>query len=142
MNRPDGKRTAPTAHGQQYMDVYVISHRGAYRYDPVANRLELVREGDFKGRISAQSFVGKASHVLVFVADLGKLTGPAGETEAHSGWAHATAGAIAENVALMAAGKGIGACVVAGFDHGFVSELLGLSGAQEPLYVMPVGYPR
>lgn len=52
-----------------------------------------------------------------------------------------TAGTISQNVALMAAAKGIGTGVVGGIDARSISETLHLSPSQEPLYVMPLGYP-
>lgn len=140
VNRPDGKRTAPSAHGEQYIDVYVITGQGAWRYDAPAQRLEQVREGDFKERLSSQEHVGKAPVVLVFVADLGRLSGASPEQKRD--WAHATAGTMAQNVALMAAAKNLGTGMVGGINARAISEVLQLSRSQEPLYVMPLGYRR
>lgn len=54
VNRPDGRRTAPSAHGEQYIDLYVITDRGSYRYDALEHRLEFRREGRFKKQIPGQ----------------------------------------------------------------------------------------
>src|SRR5512137_936385 len=41
INRPDGKRTAPSAKNNQETDIYVILKQGAYVYDAKANQLNL-----------------------------------------------------------------------------------------------------
>ena len=47
VNRPDGKRTAPTAHGRQYIDIYVAADRGVYLYDAPGHKLvEVADRGD------------------------------------------------------------------------------------------------
>ena len=33
MNRPDGRRTAPTARNRQYIEIYLVGDAGAWRYD-------------------------------------------------------------------------------------------------------------
>src|ERR1035438_4621750 len=42
INRPDGKRTAPSAKNCQETDLYVILKQGAYLYDAKSNKLNLV----------------------------------------------------------------------------------------------------
>lgn len=139
VNRPDGRRTAPSAHGLQYLELYVVSSRAVYRYDAPANRLVRVREGSFKGRFADQPHVAAAPQVLVLVGDLSRLPGPPAD-EVRWRWIHATAGTVAQNVALMAAARGIGTGLVGVFDTGAVSEALQLTGSQAPLYLMPLGY--
>ena len=39
INRPDGKRTAPSALNKQDIDIYVIMKEGAYLYDTKTNSL-------------------------------------------------------------------------------------------------------
>jgi len=93
-----------------------------------------------KERLSGQRFVGRASHVLVLVADSGKIPGLFSGSEDRLRWAHATAGAIAQNVYLMGAARGVGTCLVAGIDEGAIRKGLNLSNTAIPLYVMPLGY--
>ena len=42
INRPDGKRTAPSAMNWQDIDIYVILPDGLYLYDAKANQLKLL----------------------------------------------------------------------------------------------------
>jgi SagB-type dehydrogenase family enzyme len=140
VNRDYGRRTAPSAFGNEYIDIYVVSDEGAWRYDASAHRLKAAAPAGLKARIASQRFVGRASHVLVLVADPGKFPGFFASGEERLRWAHATAGAIAQNVYLMSAACGVGTCLVAGIDGEAIRKGLGLSAEAMPLYVMPLGY--
>ena len=139
VNRPDGKRTAPSAHGRQYIDIYVASDNGVCLYDAPGHKLIEVTGQNVKDRLARQGHVASSSHVLVLVADLSKVPGgSAGDTKRY--WAHSTAGAIAENVHLMAAARRIGTGIVAGIKVDEIRAALNLAKDVVPLYVMPLGY--
>jgi nitroreductase len=140
VNRPDGKRTAPSAHGRQYIDIYVAADPGGYLYDAPAHKLVEVTGQDIKGRLARQGHVAKSSHVLVLVADLSKVPGSSEDTQL--AWAHSTAGTIAENVYLMAAARGVGTGIVAGIKAYDIRQALNLAKDAVPLYVMPLGYMK
>jgi len=138
VNRPDGKRTAPSAHGRQYIDIYVAADKGVYRYDAPGHKLIEVTDQNVKDRLARQAHVATASHVLVLVADLNRVPGSAADTKLY--WAHSTAGTVAENVHLMAAARGIGTGIVAGIKADDVRSALNLGKDAVPLYAMPLGY--
>jgi nitroreductase len=138
VNRPNGKRTAPTAHGRRYLDIYLVGEEGAYRYEAPEHKLVLVNPANLKGAVGVQAHVAAASHVLVLVADLGRVGG-AGDREQKIKYASATAGCIAQNVYLMCAARGLGTVLVAGLRPQEISAGLGLTPEQEPLYIMPLG---
>jgi nitroreductase len=140
VNRDYGRRTAPSAFGNEYIDIYVVSDEGAWCYDASAHRLKAAAPAGLKARLTGQRFVGRASHVLVLVADPGRSPGFFASSEERLRWAHATAGAIAQNVYLMSAARGVGTCLVAGIDEGAIRKGLGLAADAMPLYVMPLGY--
>lgn len=140
VNRPDGKRTAPSAYGRQYVDIYVVTDTGGYLYDAPNQKLVLVTSLNVKERLAGQGHVAKASHILVLVADMSKVPGSAPETKLN--WAHSTAGTIAENVHLMGAAKGVGTGIVAGIRPDEIRQALSLSKDSLPLYVMPLGYQK
>ena len=140
VNRDYGRRTAPAAFGNDYLEIYVVSDEGAWRYDAMAHRLKAAAPAGLKERLTGQRFVGRASHVLVLVADSGKIPGLFAGSEDRLRWAHATAGAIAQNVYLMGTARGVGTCLVAGIDEGAIRKGLNLSNTAIPLYVMPLGY--
>ena len=140
VNRDYGRRTAPAAFGNDYIEIFVVSDEGAWRYDAMAHRLKAAAPAGLKERLTGQRFVGRASHVLVLVADSGKIPGLFAGSEDRLRWAHATAGAVAQNVYLMGAARGVGTCLVAGIDEGAIRKGLNLSNTAIPLYVMPLGY--
>jgi SagB-type dehydrogenase family enzyme len=137
VNRPDGKRTAPSAHGRQYIDIYVAADTGVYLYDAPHHKLIEVTNQNVKDKLARQGHVATSSHVLVLVADLNKVPGSAGDTKLY--WAHSTAGTIAENVHLMAAARGVGTGMVAGIKADDIRAALNLAKEAVPLYVMPLG---
>ena len=140
VNRPDGKRAAPSAYGRQYIDIYVVTDTGGYLYDAPNQKLKPVTALNVKERLAGQAHVAKASHILVLVADMGKVPGSAPETKLN--WAHSTAGTIAENVHLMGAAKGVGTGIVAGIRSDEIRQVLNLAKDSVPLYAMPLGYQK
>jgi hypothetical protein len=52
INRPDGKRTAPSALNKQDIDIYVIMKEGAYLYDAKSNSLQPIAKGDHRGAVA------------------------------------------------------------------------------------------
>jgi nitroreductase len=138
VNRSDGRRTAPTARNRQYIEIYVAGDAGAWRYDAAGHALVPVTEAGVKDRMGQQAHVAAAPHVLVLAADLARV--PAPDEATRMGWAHSTAGAIAQNVALMAAARGIGTGMVALIKAEEIRRALSLPGETVPLYVMPLGY--
>lgn len=138
VNRPDGKRTAPSAHGRQYIDIYVVADNGGYLYDANGHKLVEVTDRKVKERVARQGHIATSSHVLVLMADLSRVPGSTEDTKLW--WAHSTAGTIAENVHLMAAARGIGTGIVAGIKVDEIRRALSLPMEAVPLYVMPLGY--
>ncbi len=63
VNRPDGRRTAPTARNQQRVEVYAAKADGVWRYDGPGNVLEKVLDRDTR-----QAF-GGAPLTLVYAAE-------------------------------------------------------------------------
>jgi len=65
INRPDGKRTAPSAMNWQEIDIYVAMSDGLFLYDAKENRLEPVLAQDIRPATGTQSFVATAPLNLV-----------------------------------------------------------------------------
>src|SRR5208283_3749419 len=77
VNRPDGRRTAPSAMNWQEIGIYVVTADGTYVYDAAKNRLEPVTKEDLRSLAGTQSYAATAPVNLVYVADMTK----AGDTE-------------------------------------------------------------
>lgn len=139
VNRPDGGRTAPSAINAQEVDVYAALPAGAYRYDPAAHALQLVAARDIRRVTGYQDFVDDAPLDLVFVADHARMRMvPAASREAY---AHAAAGAIAQNVYLFAAANGLATVIRAWIDREAIADALGLGNDEQVLLSQTVGYP-
>ncbi len=141
VNRENGRRTAPTAMGKDFIHLYVATEEGVYQYDPAANLLKWVTARNIKGRIGGQPDIGTASHVLIMVADLQLLPATMGQP-VKLAMANGTAGTIAQNVYLTAAALKLGTRLVAGIKENNIREELRLKKAEVPLYIMPLGYMK
>jgi hypothetical protein len=75
VNRPDGKRTAPSARNRQEIDVVVVLPQGAYVYDAAGNVLKPLVTGALRALTGEQEFVKDAPLTLVYVADTARMKG-------------------------------------------------------------------
>ena len=139
-NRPDGKRTAPSALDAQEVDVFVALPAGAYRYDPGAHALRLVAASDLRRVTGYQDFVDEAPLDLVYVADHTRMAMvPVAQREA---FAYAAAGAISQNVYLYAASSGLATVIRAWIDREAIANALGLTHDQQVLLSQTIGFPK
>ena len=72
VNRPDGKRTAPTGSNRQEIEVYAFFKTGAYYYNYKDHTLELVKEGDYRS-LTGRRGADEAYLNLLFFADTDNL---------------------------------------------------------------------
>ena len=98
INRPDGRRTAPSAMNWQEIDIYVALGDGLFLYNAKANRLEPILAQDMRAATGTQAFVAAAPLNLVYVADLSKTGQSGSEAELFTA---ADVGFISENVYLF-----------------------------------------
>jgi SagB-type dehydrogenase family enzyme len=141
VNRPEsGRRTAPSAHNWQEIDVYAVQADGAFRYDAPAHALREVTAADVRAATGMQDFVATAPLDLVYVADFTKMTDAGAEERTFL--SAANAGCIAQNAYLFCAASGL-ACVVRGWiDRARLAPALELRAAQRIVLAQTVGYPR
>jgi len=140
INRPGGGgRTAPSAHDWQETAIFAVLQEGAWRYDPQAHRLLLVKAEDLRGATGVQDFVAGAPLNLVYVADFRRMHDVrGGEQEFLAG---ADAGCIAQNVYLFCAGAGLATVVRGLIDRRRLAAALGLSKTERVTLAQTVGYP-
>ena len=139
VNRPDGRRTAPSAMNWQEIEIYVITADGAYVYDAARNQLQPVAKGDLRSLAGTQPFVATAPVNLVYVADVTKVTGDAEQKELFTG---ADTGFIAQNVYLYCASEGLVTVVRASVDREALGKALKLKPTQKITLAQTVGYPK
>jgi nitroreductase len=140
VNRPDGKRTAPSAMNWQEIDVYVALDDGLYLYDAKANVLQPVLGQDIRAMTGKQSFVKDAPVSLVFVADYAKM---ARASDADKGtYSAADTGFISQNVYLFCASEGLATGVRGMVPRDELAKTMNLRPDQKIVLAQSVGYPK
>lgn len=142
-----GYRTAPSAGALYPLEIYVVVGNvdnltpGIYKYNPVKNDLNLVKEGDVRTSLAAASLrqssvaEGAIDIVIAAVYDRTKIKyGSRGERYVHIEVGHA-----AQNICLQATVLGLGLVTIGAFDDAAVAKVIGMPEDESPLYVMPVG---
>jgi hypothetical protein len=137
INRPDGRRTAPSANNSQSVDIYVAMAEGLYRYDHKAHQLEPVTSEDVRPATSKKMLAAPVD--LIFVADTAKLRG---SEEVKTQYAWAETGFVSQNVYLYCASEGLATVVRGGVDRAKLTPLMKLRPEQKITLDQPVGYPK
>jgi nitroreductase len=168
INRPDGKRTAPSAMNAQDVDIYVFMKDGAYLYDPAAHALKQIVAGDHRSEIMMARPGGPGAKPmakpgekpeakpevkpgpggppspapvqLILVSDISRFR--MGETAGKLEIAALDTGLVSQNINLFCAGTGLATRPRASMDKAKIKELLKLSDTQYPLLNNPVGYVK
>ena len=141
INRPDGKRTAPSAMNRQDVDIYVILSDGTYLYDAKANQLKLIVAEDLRGLAGTQPYVKEAPVNLIYVSDYAKM-GEKVPNELKILLSGAHAGFISQNVYLYCASEGLATVVRAFIDIPALSKAIKLRPEQKIILGQSVGYPK
>ena len=144
-------RTAGSASNSQEMDVYVALKEGAYRYDALGHRLDLVSTLDLRSEAltpGQERASTKAAAQLIYVADIHRLTHSRGfdepglhDPEVQKAYYFVDTGLIAGNVYLYAAAVGLAAWFH-NCDRVRLVQHLGLGPEQRVLFAQSVGYPQ
>jgi nitroreductase len=140
INRPDGKRTAPSAMNFQETDIYVLLKQGAFVYAAKSNKLDLVIAEDIRALGGTQAFVKDAPVTLIFVADLSKIGG--GNNENKKNTANIDAGYISQNVYLFCASEGLVTGARGLVDRATLGPRLKLRPDQMIILAQSVGCPK
>jgi SagB-type dehydrogenase family enzyme len=146
----DARRTAPSAGALYPLETYLVASHvegvpaGVYRYQSDAHRLTRLAAGNRAAALAlaalGQDWLAEAAAIVVLAAVEQRTTAKYGRRGVRYVWMEA--GHAAQNVLLQAAALGIGATPVGAFDDAQVHEVLGLSAAEQPLYLFPLGRPR
>jgi len=138
VNRPDGRRTAPSAMNKQEVDIYVATGDGLFVYNAQGNRLDPVLVQDVRAATGTQPFPASAPLDLVYVADLAK----AGSEPDADLYTAADTGFIAQNVYLYCASEGLATVVRGSIDRVALAKAMKLRPDQKIILAQTVGYPK
>jgi nitroreductase len=143
VNRPDGKRTAPSAVDWQNIDIYVTTADGLFLYDARQHVLKVLGNEDVRAVAGQQDFVKTAPLNLIYVADFARAKnfGGKGDTMPTAEvWSFAGTGAIAENVYLFCASEGLACIVRAMVDRDAITKTLKLRPEQKVTLAQTVAF--
>jgi SagB-type dehydrogenase family enzyme len=105
VNRPNGKRTAPSAINRQEIQLYLVKKDGAYFYNAVNHSLIKVSNKDL--RKNCGNF--EAPIYLILVADMKKA--------ASEHFAKIDSGYVSMNIYLACGALNLGTCAIGSFDR-------------------------
>jgi len=140
INRPDGRRTAPSASNRQEIDIYVAAPDGLYLFNAKAQALQPVSGDDIRALTGQQAYVATAAVNLVYVADMAKVGGATKEDKIFLSGADTAF--IAENVYLFCAAEGLATVVRANIDRAALAKAMKLRQDQTITLAQCVGYPK
>jgi SagB-type dehydrogenase family enzyme len=152
INRPEGKRTAPSGRAAYPIDLYLVAGErgvtnlapGVYRYVVADQALELVAPGEFRPAVAkacnSQVWIGEAPVIVVISGDIKRSEAKNGEQAAL--FTHLEAGFIGQNIFLQAGTLNLGAGVAGGFKDKPLAQALKLPENDVPFLVMPVGFKQ
>jgi len=140
VNRPDGRRTAPSSNNRQEIEIYVSMADGLYLYEAAPHRLKPILAGDIRAKAGGQPFVAQAPVNLIYVADYAKM-GDA-KPQDKSTTAAVNTGFIGQNVYLFCASEGLGVVFRAMVDREALAKVMNLRPDQHITYSQTVGYAK
>ena len=136
VNRPDGRRTAPSASNRQEIDIYVATAEGVYLYNAKDHQLEPVLKEDIRAATGRQPYVGQAALNLIYVADQTRMG------RADDAMAFADTAFISQNVYLFCASEGLATVVRGSVDRESLAKSMKLRPDQKITLAQTVGYPK
>ena len=138
VNRPDGRRTAPTALNLQEIGVYVVTAKGAFSYRHEGHELVKLTDKNLMPLVAMQQdFVNTAPLALVYVGDLTKLPGERGAQ-----MAAVDAGIAVQNALLYCSAAGLACVPRATMNVDGLAQALSLPKEAVPIMNVVVGMPK
>lgn len=137
-------RAAPSAGALYPLTIYLARKDGIFRYVPAENKLIQISDQDKRPSLVrgalAQSFIKEAPVVMILAANF-KISQEKFGPRAFR-YVFAEVGHVAENVQLQAVALGLGSIPIGSFWDDAIKSALSLPEDQDPLYLIPIGYPR
>jgi nitroreductase len=130
VNRPDGKRTAPSALDRRDIEIYVCQKDGAYHYQADKNILTQLSTEDCRLR--------NAPITLILVSDTTKEPHIPGVKD----WGNIDGGIVSQNISLFASAMGLATVPQGTMPREKLTKILKLKKGFELVLNHPVGYPK
>lgn len=126
INRPDGKKTTPSALNAQVITIYASLPDGLYKYNPQMHTLEAFSKEDIRPIVGT-----KAPLILLYVANLARQS---------KYLASVDCGFIGQNVYLYSAANNLNTIFLYGVNSSALNYKLDLNLGEEVLFAQVVGF--
>ena len=138
INRPDGRKTVPTARNTQGQSIYVATAKGVWLYIPKNHSMKPILNKDIRKECGLQAFHAKAPMILIYVANLTKIGKDRAEQLPYAG---NHAGYSSQNVYLYAASENMATVVCGLVNKPKLGKILNLPENNEVIFTQVIGYP-
>ena len=133
-----GHRTAPSAHAQYFLHLYLAQPDGFFEYLAAAHALQKLSDKDLRAALSSQATVQGAPAVFLIAGEYDRA-GKLADRETALRLVNLEAGHAAQNLLLEATARNLAAVPVGGIDPKQTAQAASLPAAIAPIYLVPVG---
>jgi len=134
--------TIPVSGDVNYVNLYVLNAKGAFRYDPAANVLKQVNNKDVRGAITEEN-IATAAFMVLFTVDNTKTPAFLRKMpDLMHAMAVGTASYGAQNIGMVAAGLKISSIIMFNIKPDAAASGLKLPKEEAPLFIMQLGYAK
>ena len=138
-------RTVPSAGATYPLEIYVVlKKKGIFHYNLKNHTLIRKQEGEFSEPLANASghqyFIHEAPLNIVICAEYKRTCNRYGERGIR--YVFIEVGHCAQNIHLQAVALDLGSVPIGAFNDKKVKRVLNLPDKIEPLYIIPIGYPK
>ncbi len=139
------KRTVPSAGATFPLEIYItLKDKGFFHYNFEKHVLELITSEDLSKKLAQaswdQNFIAEAYLNVIICAIFERTTQRYGERGVR--YVFIEVGHCAQNIHLEAVSLGLASVPIGAYEDNKVKDVLDLKKKIEPLYIIPVGYPK
>jgi len=139
------KRTVPSAGATYPLEIYLtLKDKGYFHYNYIQHELKLITDRNITTQLAQASwdqyFIHEAYLNIIICAIFGRTTQRYGQRGVR--YVYIEVGHCAQNVHLEAVALGLCSVPIGAFDDNAVKKVLDLKKKVEPLYIIPIGYPK
>ena len=142
--KEEGFRTAPSAGALYPLEIYLVTKEGVYHYKPEGHELEQTLARDVRRELCraalSQEWIEEAPANIVIAAVYPRMERR--YRERSSRYVHIEVGHVAQNIHLQAVAMGLGSVPIGAFYDDQMHRVLSLPKDHQPLYTIPIGYPK
>ena len=139
INRPDGRRTAPSAMNRQEIDLSAVMKNGTFRYEAQGHKLVEVTSDDLRKTSGLPGFSGTAPLTIISVVNGSKQN--IKEKTASARLGAVDCGFIGQNIYLFCASAGLNTVYLGTLNAPALGASLKLNEGSEAFFAQTVGYP-